>query len=396
MFSKIKINKTLMILIFLALFSFSVGVFDNYQELWLSDNGFSTQSISRILTYSSIVTALSLLFLSIKVSPHKLKNAMIIVVILKMVACTSLICLNGTSFTFLIKILMFFNAAFSKFILSSIYPLLLTIKKDDVLFTKRGTIDYLADTIGLFVASILLGKTIGNFVIDYNKLLLISVVFMFLSFIVLSSINVSDITTENTDIKKAIKYFNKNKSIYLFLIVVALGAATWHSLCGLKMLSFTQTLGLSPQNASYVIIGLGVITSLLAMIIVKHFKSKNDHINAFVKYGSRLFFYLAIFITNSNIALLIGIIYLLVMDSPYGFMFSGYFIGAVDKKYTLLVTVLKYCASLVGKAIGVFVCGITFTMEVRYIGLATLILGVITYVFVSLLVKEKKKGLLPE
>ena len=66
--SKVFKNKTFMLLVFLAIYSFSISLFDNYSELWLKSNGITTLSISKIITVASIVTALSLFFFSFKVS----------------------------------------------------------------------------------------------------------------------------------------------------------------------------------------------------------------------------------------------------------------------------------------------------------------------------------------
>ena len=83
-------NKTFVLLLFLAIYSFSISLFDNYSELWLKSNGISTFSISKIITIASIVTALSLFFFSFKVSSKRLKNGMVVALVLKMITSTLL------------------------------------------------------------------------------------------------------------------------------------------------------------------------------------------------------------------------------------------------------------------------------------------------------------------
>lgn len=115
-----KLSKSAEILIFLGLFGFSLGLFNNYRELWMNANNLSATSISRIIGISSIITVLVLFFFTIKVNTNKLKDGITISLILKMLTSTILICLNNTNKIVLIKFLMFFDIAFTELILSSI------------------------------------------------------------------------------------------------------------------------------------------------------------------------------------------------------------------------------------------------------------------------------------
>jgi len=109
---KITENKNLILLIFVAIFGFSIGLFDNYRELWLNSNNISSSSISHIISVSYIVTVLVLFYFTIRINASKLKNGITIVLVLKMITSTILICLNNTNNLFLIKFLMFFDIAF--------------------------------------------------------------------------------------------------------------------------------------------------------------------------------------------------------------------------------------------------------------------------------------------
>lgn len=393
MLDRLKKNKSAMMLTFLAAFSFSAGLFNNYRQLWLADNGLTTFSISKIIMVSYVVTALALLYFSLKVSTKKLKFGVLLCCILKMVTSAVLICLNGSNQHFLIKFLMFFNIAFGEVILSSIYPLMLNIKKSDELYTKRESVESIADKLGFFLVSFLLGRTIGSFVFDYNICLFLSTFFLFIAFITLLFVDIEGKESKNVTLKESFKYFGKNKSIYLYLFVIFIGSMAWASILGLKMLTLTDTLGLSSKVASYMILGFGILSNVLAMLIVKYFKFKNDYINIFFKYGARVLFYLAIFITNSKLVLLISIVYLLITDVMYGFVFSGFFMNNMEEKYILVFSVFKYCISLIGDGIGTYLCGLTFDMDIRYTGLVAVILGLVTYISSNILVGKKRKGI---
>jgi len=141
-------NKSVQLLIFLAFFGFSVGLFNNYRELWMSANNLNPTTISRIISVSYLVTILILFFFTIKVSANKLKDGITISLILKMITSTFLICLNNTNYFVLIKFMMFFDIAFTTLILSSIYPLMMNISKDDVLYTKKSFVESLFSKLG--------------------------------------------------------------------------------------------------------------------------------------------------------------------------------------------------------------------------------------------------------
>ena len=104
---KLKDNKSFCLLFFLALFGFSIGLFDNYRELWMNTNNLSTTTISHVISISYIVTVFVLFFFTVKVSTNKLKWGICITLALNMMTGTALICLNNSDHAFLIKFLMF-------------------------------------------------------------------------------------------------------------------------------------------------------------------------------------------------------------------------------------------------------------------------------------------------
>ncbi len=391
---KITENKNLILLIFVAIFGFSIGLFDNYRELWLNSNNISSSSISHIISVSYIVTVLVLFYFTIRINASKLKNGITIVLVLKMITSTILICLNNTNNLFLIKFLMFFDIAFTQLIVSSIYPLMMSISKNDLIYTKKETVTNIANKIGFLLVSILIGKTIAGTIIDYNICLLLSNIFSFIAFIIIINLNLnSNAKNENLDLKKAINYFNNHKSLYLYLFVCMLGGIAWSSILGMPLLSLTQKLGFNPQNASFFVLGMGIISNLAAIIIVKYLRHKNDHINLIFKFGIRVLLYLLIFLINNKEIMIITFIYLLLTDSTYSFIFDSHFTNNIKEDYSLLIVVLKYCSSLIGNAVGVYICGLLFNMDFKYLGISALIIGIIHYILCSILIKKKKYSL---
>lgn len=391
---KLKENKSFCLLFFLALFGFSIGLFDNYRELWMSANHLSTNTISHVISISYIITVFVLFFFTIKVSTNKLKWGICISLVLNMIVGTGLICLNETDNAFLIKFLMFFDIAFSQLILASIYPLMMSIKKDDVLYTKKNFIESLFSKLGFLFAATLLGKTIFHTLIDYNICLLLSVVFNFLAFIVLISIQMDNKENNYFKLAETIQYFNHNKVLYFFLFVNFLGDMIWGAILGMPMLLLTNNLNFSSTYASFLILGLGICSSILSMVIVKHLRFKNDHYNFFVKFGMRILLYLIVFITNSKVFLILTLVYLFLTDCTHGFIFNSFFINNIDEKHSLFLTTLRYCSSLLGKAIGTFFCGMVFNLELKYFIIPALIISIFHYIFGIILIE--KKNLLKE
>ena len=379
--------------LFLALFSVSVGLFSRYRDLWLSSNNLTTTSIANVTSIASIITIFVFLFFTIRAPYKKLKMGMTITLILKMLTGTFLIGLNNSGYLFLIKFVMFFDIAFNQVILSSIYPLMISINKSDEAYTKKNTIEEISNKLGFLVASLIIGKTLGSHFFDYNTCLLLSVLFIFLSFFVLIYINDSKNIKDknNFNIKDAIKYFTTHKIFYLFFITDCMSSIIWSSILGLPLLTLTSNLHLKTQIASFLILFLGIVSNLLALQVVKKWHFSNDHVNLIFKYGLRLILYFLVFLTGNKYIFLITIIYLLILDQPFGYLVGSYFINRVPKEYSLFMTVSKYSTSLLGDAIGIFICGLIFNLDIKYLTLPALIIGLIHYILLTILFIKRNK-----
>lgn len=390
---KSRFGKGFWLLVFLAFFGLSIGIFDYYRDLWMSANEITTTSISHVKSISNIVTVLALFYFTLRVPVDKLKKGMNVVLVLKMIVEGLLILLNGSKQLFLIKFLMFFDIAFTQLILSSVYPLMMNFAKDDEVYTKKGFVESFFDKMGFLLGSILIGKTVLGGVIDYNACLVMCLVFTFVSFIILSSVKIKNIKDKDTQMKagKAIKYFRKNKIFLFFLGHNMLGSVIWATVVGMPLLLLTRRLGFMDTDASFLVLGLGVVSTVMSMIVVKYLRFKNDHINMIFKFGIRVILYTLTFITGNPYILIATIIYMLLTNSTHNFIFSSFFINNVDEEYSMVLTTLKYCGSLLGDAIGVFILGIFFESTVRMMVLPAVILGVIHYLLGTVLIEKKKR-----
>jgi len=287
---------------------------------------------------------------------------------------------------------MFFDISFTQLIVSSIYPLLMNIEKSDVLYTKKSVVESLTNKFGFLLVSILLGKTIFCQTFTYNTSLYLSLIVTILASFIFFFISVKPKENEEPmEVTKAFKYFGENKVFYFFLFVSFLGDMIWGSLLGMPLLTLTKNLNFSSQNASYLILGFGIVSNILAIIIVKYLNFKKESINLFLKFGARICLYLIIWITGNKLIFLAMIIYLLITESTHSFIFTSFFINQVTERYSLFFTILRYCVSLIGTAIGTFLCGLVFEYDVKILVLPAFIISIIHYYCALVLLKKKKE-----
>jgi len=307
-----------------------------------------------------------------------------------MITSSLLIVLNNSDCVILIKFLMFFDIAFNELILASIYPIMLNLDKSDVLYTKKETVEFIFNRLGFLLSSLLIGKVISNTIIDYNSCLLGSVFFTFISFIIFLNIDIlNNKSEEQFNLNLVFKYFKNNKAYNKFLFVNFISSITWGIILGMPLLTLTINLSLDAKLSSFIVLGMGILSSLAALFIVKYLNFKNDYLNIFIKFGFRIILFILILLFNNKLLFLGAILYLLLTDKTHNFIFHSFFINRVEEKYSLLLHVLKYCTSLIGNAIGIFIYGLIVNLDFRLFIIPILIFSLIHYGFALDLIKNK-------
>jgi len=124
-----KIKNENQILIMLALFSISVGLWGNFRQLWLQDNNFSVTNISNILSIGTLISVIIIGLIGKYIKLDKLKNTLVIVLLIKFVNMFWLYFLNQTTSVELIKLSIIIDIVTEYIIITSIYPLITTIIK---------------------------------------------------------------------------------------------------------------------------------------------------------------------------------------------------------------------------------------------------------------------------
>ena len=165
------------ILIMLAFFSISIGLWGNFRQLWLQDNNFSVTQISNIISIGTFISVIGIALIGRYVTLNKLKKSLTFILIIKFINMLALYYLNGTNQLELIKLTIVIDIIMEYIIITSIYPLITTIVKNNTIYSKRKLTEYLFRDIGILFGGIFIGKSIAGILVNYNTCLIISNIF---------------------------------------------------------------------------------------------------------------------------------------------------------------------------------------------------------------------------
>ena len=204
-----KIKNENKILIMLAFFSISVGLWGNFRQLWLQDNNFSVTNISNIISIGTLISVIVIAFIGKYISLDKLKNALVIVLLIKFINIFLLYFLNGTSFIELIRLSIIIDIVTEFIIITSIYPLITTLLKSETIYSKRRLTEYLFRDIGILFGGVFIGKSIAGIIINYNVCLFIANIFLICSLFILLNIKITNVSNNEEYKKISSKYIFK-------------------------------------------------------------------------------------------------------------------------------------------------------------------------------------------
>lgn len=354
------------ILIMLAFFSISKGLWENFKQLWLQDNNMDVTQISGILSIASLCCVIALIIFSQKLSLDKIKSVLSFSFLCKGICLLMLYLSNYTGQTAIINLLVILDTIFEKIIIISIYPFIVTIKKDDKLYSKRKLVEYLFSDIGILIGGVLIGKTLGNILINYNVCLLISIIFLLLAFITIINIKSETIEAKKISLKNAIKYISKNRIVKIYVGLYLTANIAMNTGLGLKMLMLTNIFELSDGSATKYLLIVGLFADLIGIIALKYLTAKNDYINITIKFGIRFLLYSLAFITNNFIVCFIAMTWSILISTAYENISDAPYINRVKNDYQMIFTNIRYIVGLIGTSIGLYLAGITYKMGIRY------------------------------
>lgn len=370
---KNKLNNENKILIMLAFFSVSIGLWGNFRQLWLEDNTFSVSNISNIISIGTLISVFAIAFIGKFIKLNKLKNTILFVLIIKFINMLFMFYLNRSLFNSLINISIVIDIVTEYITITSVYPLLALINKNGTIYSKRRLTEYLFRDIGILFGGLFIGKTIANVVVNYNSCLIIANIFLLLSISFLLKINIKYEKEEAKNEDSCIKTILKNKILILYLVYMFIGTTSMSTALGLKMITLTNYFSFSDSWATTYLLVIGLLADIFGIIALKYLTPKNDYLTITLKFGIRFLGYVIAFVSNNLLITLIAISWSIFVSTAYENICDGVYINMLENKYQLSFSNICHIIRFLGEAIGVFLCGLMYNLGLRYMfGLSAL------------------------
>lgn len=379
------------ILVMLAFFSLSVGLWTNFKELWLQSNNLDVGQISGVLSFATFLSAVIIILIATKI---KLKNIVLLIkytLIIKILVMLLLFLFNNSNLKFVIYFLIILDMMLEKIYITSIYPLIVLIKKDDDFYSKRKLTEYLFRDLGIFLGALFIGKNIFNFNVNYNVCLFVSVIIMMYSVISLSSIKID---SQNVKSKVSFKEIFDSKINNMYFMYGIFANIAMKSALGLKMLMLTNKLSFSVTNATLYVLIIGLLSDIVGIIILKKITFKNNYINIFIKFGIRNILYLTAFLSNNVNVIMIAITWSLLISTAYENITEAPYINRIKDSNQLFFNSVRYGIWIIGESIGLFFAGVMYKLGLRYIfgfsSIFILLQIICQIILINMLKKERK------
>lgn len=364
------------ILIMLAFFSISVGLWGNFRQLWLQNNNFSATQISTIISLGTFASVIGIILIGKYVKLNKLKNYITYSIFFKFINLLFLYCINEKGLDNLIRISIVIDIVLEYIIITSIYPLITSIIKNDKEYSKRQLTEYLFRDVGILIGGLVIGKYILGVFVNYNICLIIANLFLFISLLIILKININiEEAKENKKKESILKYISKKRILVLFLVYVFIGTVAMQTALGLKMLTLTNYFEFTDSLATNYLLLVGLIADGIGIIALKYLTPKNDYITITIKFGIRFLAYLIAFLSNNIFIIFIAMTWSILISTSYENVCDGPYVNSVENEYLLEFTNFRYVIRFLGEAVGIYFCGIMYEMGLRYMfGLSAIFL----------------------
>lgn len=363
------------ILVMLAFFSISAGLWANFRQLWLQENGYSASDISTLTGIATFLSVGGILLVGWKLKPASLKSFMTGILAFRLLNSAVQFGLNGTGQTLLIDLCTMIEIFTGYMIVASVYPLLTTIMKSNKIYSKRKLVEYLFRDVGVLIGGILIGQGLTGLGVDYNVCLAVSMVFLALAMLVMFRIKLRPTESSAKVSKSALRYVLKSKVQTCYMLYAFLSSTSFATALGLKMLVLTNQLDFSASTATnYLLVG-GFVGDILGIIALRYFTPKNDYITITLKFGIRLGAYVIAVLVNNPFVFLLAFTWAMLSETAYEDVSDGCYINLVDNRHQLGYNTIKHVMNYLGEATGVLFCGWMYNFGLTAIlGLAAFIM----------------------
>lgn len=366
------------ILLFTAFFSISIGIFYNFQELFLSSNNISVSTIGKIYSLGSFACVPAIFIFANFIKQKNLKKAVCILLATSILSTISLYFLNNSGYVNAIRLLTAITYILHIEILVCIYPLLCIIKKDDKLFSKKEITFTAFNYLGMYIATIFLHMVIFNKQVNYNTYVLWSIVISILALLVLYSTKLDKYFKKGTKshslIVSTMKKASKDKISIIYLLYAFLNVLSSKLLYGLSITVLTASFFLEERFASLLRIFSGAGASLLAALFLSFLTFKNNYLNIAIKFVSRIILLILALTTDNYLICLIAYLFPLISGQIYSSITDAPYVNRYSGDEQLSFSYFKDMVRYSGEAIGVYLCGILFITGIKMNLLIALIL----------------------
>lgn len=364
------------ILAMLAFFSLSVGLWENFRQLWLQDNGFTAGDVSMITSVGILVSVIGIVIVGQHLKPRHLKNFMFFVLFLKALDLLLLFNLDGGNNQLLINIGVVVDVLTSCLIVTSVYPLITTVIKSNRVYSKRKLVEYLFRDLGILVGGVLIGWQIFPIPADYNICLLASIILLIPGMFIMLRLNVRPIERASSSCSSVLKYILNSKLQRHYMLYALLAATSFAAALGLKMLVLTNYLHFSASVATNYLLIVGLLSDIIGIVALKYFTPKNDYLTIMIKFGLRLLAYAVVVFATDPFLSLVAITWSILISTSYEDVTDGYYINLVDNRHQFSYSTVKYVMSYLGEALGMLICGVTYEFGMgAMLGVAAAITG---------------------
>jgi len=359
---KLKISPTeFKILIMLAFFSLSVGLWENFRQLWLQDNGFSAQDVSTITSIGTLISIIGIVFVGQRLKADRLKNFMSVILFAKALVLLLLFSLDGSGDRLMINAGVALDVFTSCMIITSVYPLITTVIKSNRAYSRRKLVEYFFRDFGVLVGGILIGWQFFGASLDYNGCLLASVALLIPGLAILFRVKVR--STEkyaSSSCSSVLKYIINSRLQRFYMLYAFLAATSFAAALGLRMLLLTNYLDFSASMATNYLLIVGLLSDVIGVVALKHFTPRNDYLTLTLKFGLRLLSYVVVVFASDAFVSLLAITWSILISTAYEDVTDGYYINLVDNRHQFSYSTIKYVMTYLGEAVGLLICGVTY------------------------------------
>ena len=176
------------------------------------------------------------------------------------------------------------------------------------------------------------------------------------------------------------------------MLYVFNGNVSFYAINSLVLTLLINNLSITPSNASFLLLGLGICAAFIALLILSKLTLKNNYINIGIKFIGRLLTYLLVILFNSKITILVSIIYTRILSESYSHITDAPYVNRFDSDLQLTFCNLKEMVGYLSRGIGTFICGIAITVNIKFAYLIAIIFVIIQVYFAyrALYLKNKE------